>query len=41
MTRLLVSLALLAGFLLIFWLTGIIGRSDPLPPGWYLIGPTV
>lgn len=41
MTRLLTILALLAGFLLIFWITGVIGRSEPLGDGWYLVGPTV
>lgn len=41
MTRLLVILALITGFLLIFYLTGVIGEAEPLGEGWYLIGPTV
>ena len=39
MTRLLVSLALFTGFVLIFYLTFVIGREPPLGEGWYLIGP--
>jgi hypothetical protein len=34
MTRALVILFLVAGFLLIFYFTGIIGQEEPLPPGW-------
>lgn len=42
MTRLLVILALLTGFLLIFYFTGVIAQFDePLGEGWYLVGPTV
>lgn len=39
MTKLLTVLALVAGFMLIFYLTGVIGQEEPLAEGFYVIGP--